>query len=364
MDDDTRAEAALRRALTREADAFEPVDLTPRTGARRRRWLLPVAAAAASVLVVGGGLVATGVIDVGDDPVTAVAGDGSTRTVWWRNVAVDVPTSWQDGAEPGPAWCAGGGATASGPYVARESGFAAVEAIACPPPSDERPVGFGTAPQDLWQPHVSFVDVAGPGALAEGEQTFDGWTVAVQSVSSEVQVHVWSDAATHDVGRAVLESARTFEVDPNGCDTRSPAQSAEQVRPDPSDVTQVDDVESVAVCQYDRTRGAGVGLMASRLLTDADADALLDAIRTAPEGGGPDDPASCTSDHEGDTAIVTRLLHEGGSTDLFVYYDWCFGNGYDDGTTRRALTEDNCAPLFGGPVRWFSISGVVGTRCG
>lgn len=370
MDDDTRAETALRRALTRESDAFEPVPLVPRTDQRRRGWLLPVAAAAAAVLVVGGGLVATGVLGADGDPATsatAAQDDGSTRTVWWRDVSVEVPTAWQDGTEPGPAWCANGGEASepAGPYVAREAAGAFTPAIACAEPTDERPVVFGTAPQELWAPHVTFVDAAGPGALAEGEQTFEGWTVAVRTVSSEVQLQVWSDEATRDVAGAVLASARTFEVDPNGCGTRSQAQSEQQVRPaEPSDVTQVDDVDAVAVCQYDRTRGSAVGLIASRLLTGADADALLEGIRTAPEGGGPDSPASCTADQEGDTAIVVRLQHDGRTTDLFVYYDWCFGNGYDDGTTRRQLTKDNCAPLFGGPVRWTSLSGAVGTLCG
>lgn len=364
MDENTRAETALRRALTREADAFQPAPLEPRTDRRRRGWVLPVAAAAAAVLVVGGGLAVTGALGGGGDG-TVAGEDTSTRTVWWKNVAVDVPASWQDGAEPGSAWCAtrSGDTSDPGPYVARENPNAVVPSILCAEPADDRPVGFGTAPQDLWAPHVTFVDVAGPGALPEGDQTFDGWTLAVRSVNSEVQLQVWSDGPTAAAAGRVLDSARTFEVDPNGCDVRSPVQAEMPVRPSEAfDVAGVDAVDAIAICQYERSAG-GVGLTASRQVTGGDAAALLDGIRSAPVGGGPDRPDECLQSMSGDDALVVRLQRGDQVDDLHVYYDWCSGNGYDDGTNRRELTAANCAPLFGGPVQAFSYSTFLTGRC-
>lgn len=368
MDDDTRAETALRRALTRQADAFEPVPLEPRADRRRRGRLVPVAAAAAVVLVVGGGLVATGLL--GDDdpagdgtsPAVVASGGEDVRTVWWRDVAVDVPADWRDGAEPGPAWCAGGASTATGPYVARGTG-GFTPAIACPPQEDGRPAAFGPAPQDLWAPHVTFADAEGAGALADGEQAFDGWTVAVRTLG-DVQLRVWSDASTSDVAEQVLASVRTFEVDPNGCDVRSPAQAEQPVRPAAAfDVAEVDRVDAIAVCQYDRHRGDGAGLVASRRVVGDDAATLLQGIRSAPVGGGPDRPQECLQTMSGDASLVVRLQRGDRVDDLHVYYDWCSGNGLDDGTNRRELTAASCAPLFGGPVQAFSYSSFLAGRC-
>lgn len=365
MDDDTRAETALRRALTREADAFEPAPLEPRTDRRRRGWVLPVAAAAAAVLVVGGGLAVTGALGgdepVEDDPPAVVASGGDdVRPVWWRDVAVDVPVDWEDGREPDA--CTRGVETPA-PYVATRNPSEPMPMMMCGGSDEERPQAFGDAPRELWAPHVTFSDADDLSALEDGEQTFDGWTLTARTLG-DVQVRVWSDAATADVAERVLASVRTFEIDPNGCDVRSPVQAELPVRPAAAfDVARVDSVDSIAVCQYSRRVADRAGLMASQRLVGDEAETLLAGLRSAPAGGGPDRPDECVSYASGDEGLVVRLQRGDRVDDLHVYYDWCWGNGVDDGTTVRALTEDTCAPLFGGPVRWFSVSGFVAPLC-
>jgi hypothetical protein len=162
----------------------------------------------------------------------------------------------------------------------------------------------------------------------------------------------------------ILDSARAFETDQNGCDASSPVQAAKFVRPESFDLASVDDVESISVCQYTRSDPPGQpALMGSRLLARQPASALLDAIRSAPEGGGPDSPQSCLHDMYGDTAITLRLHADDFTPEVYVYYDWCFGNGFDDGTTRRELTLQSCLPLFGGNVALFSGSSAPFQRC-
>jgi hypothetical protein len=129
-------------------------------------------------------------------------------------------------------------------------------------------------------------------------------------------------------------------------------------------VSAIDSVDAISVCQYDRGDGTrGPGLLGSRMLTGAEAQAELAAIRQAPVGGGPDQPEHCVDDMFGDTALVLRL-HDGPTTyDMHVYYEWCFGNGFDDGTAMRELTADACVPLWGGPVAFTAGSTAPYRRC-
>lgn len=365
MSDDTRAERAFRDAFARHA---EDLETQPLRVVRRRRWSLLVAAAVVLVLVGAAGLAAVVRDDPsGPDPVADTATSGvlpaatpGWRWATWRDVGVEVPETWVDDDEPGEDWCADTGRPVkpAAPYVARANdGF--VLSIGCH--GEQPPKAFGPAPLRLMVPHISF---AVPGELADGETTEAGWTATVRT-AGDVQVRLYTDAGTADVVDHVLGSIRTYTTDHHGCDVTSPVRAEEFVRPAPFDVAAVESVESISICQYDRSADPdAVALMASRRVEGADADALLAGIRTAPAGGGPDRPQSCVEDMYGDTGLAVRLHHDGRTDDLYAYYDWCFGNGYDDGTTRRALTADNCAPLFGGTVVAWSYGSFMASRCG
>ncbi|MCW2766105.1 MAG: hypothetical protein JWO11_2064, partial [Nocardioides sp.] len=94
------------------------------------------------------------------------------------------------------------------------------------------------------------------------------------------------------------------------------------------------------------------------------AEDLLAGIKSAPTGGGPDHRDQCVPDAYGDHSIALRFHHDGATDDAYVYYDWCFGNGIDDGTTRFELTADNCAPLFGDGLTAWQYMSFLRTRCG
>ena len=70
------------------------------------------------------------------------------------------------------------------------------------------------------------------------------------------------------------------------------------------------------------------------------------------------------SEYHGDEAIVLWLRTPTGEHRMHVYYNWCFHNGFDDGTTRRALTSAACNPLFVPPVSLHSANDrLVFDRC-
>jgi hypothetical protein len=370
---DERAENAFRDALRRHADDLDPAPLV--APARRRRWLPAIAAAAAVAVVAASAFVATR----GDGPpaasgehrpasnATATTGPShEVRQVSWRGVEVDVPASWGDAVAPGSDWCAFTQGPGKPPfpraaYVARDTTLMGVQSIGCSADSGA-PAAFPTAPPRYWAPHVSF-GIAEAGST-DGTQSFRGWTLDSRTVGG-VRVSVLTDASTAGDAGPILDSAHAVETDANGCDSTSPVQAKHFVRPAPAfDVQTIRSVESVSICLYARSGDTtSPGLLGSRQITDVEAMDLLLGVEAEPAGGGPDAPEHCLPDSYGDSGLVLRL-HSGADTyDLFVYYDSCFGNGIDDGTTRRALSQVSCLPLWGGRVQLASASRESYERC-
>jgi hypothetical protein len=374
---DDRAARAFRDALGSRAETFEPAVLDTPKRRSRRRWM-PAAVAAAVLVLVGGTALAAGVLG-GDQPTkgdTTVtdglapgalpAADAGWRWVSWRDVAVQVPESWGYGVEPYEAWCVYNGnglGTPTEPYVALDSTGMMSGLVGCTGEAPDRhPAVFGSAEAKHWAPHVAFGAIEG--VSSDGTTTFEDWTLTAKTVG-DVQVRLLTDPDTAPLTEQILDSATQFDLDQNGCDATSPVQAKRFVRPAlPFDVSTVKDVDSISVCLYPRSGTSQPGLSASRLITRSDADALLAAIKDAPIGGGPDAPQTCLHDMYGDTGLAVRL-HTGGETrDLYVYTDWCFGNGFDDGTKHRELTIENCLPLFSAdPVRLYGGSSAPFSRC-
>lgn len=374
---DERAERAFRDALTQRADTLEPASISTR-GRRGRRWPLLVAgAAAAAVLAV----VATySVINADDDiggpdpgaatATTADATDAPTptdepatglRTVGYRDLEIDVPEEWASIPTPNPNGCD----YPETPFVATYDPTQAFTLQLCG--TDEKlrpPEGFPTAKLTEWSPNVQLSPTsAAAESLADGSESYRGWTLTRNTVGA-VRIEILTDASTESLVDPILASARTVETDINGCDATSSAQSNEFVRPPAFDLAGIEAVTSISVCQYTRGDTTTPGLTASTMLTGDDAQAELEAIQGAPAGGGPDNPQNCLPDLYGDSALVLRLGDQDSTVgDVYVYYDWCFGNGFDDGTTRRAITADNCPPLFSGAVQQYSGDGSTFALC-
>lgn len=374
---DERAERAFRDALTSRAETFEPAPLETPEARSRRRWL-PALVAAAVLALVGGTAVVAGVLHddgnggthlAGKDDLavgTLPAADAGWRWVSWRNVAVQVPEDWALGFEPGADWCADNGGDPSlppDPYVAVNGAGMAHLDILCNHEPFGWPAAFGEAPEDYWAPHVTFAASGSPEARPVGHESYDGWESEVTELGDGVQLRVLGREGAPETQR-ILDSARTYETDQNGCDTTSPVQAVEFQRPEPPfDVEQVGSVDSVSVCMYSRATGQSTALIGSRLLTGDDAAALLHGIQEAPVGGGPDNPSHCLPDDYGDSAIALHLRSNDTTWTMYVYYASCFGSGFDDGTNRRDLTRGSCPLLWGDTVRLLYGDSAVFSRC-
>lgn len=341
-----RAEQAFRTALAGRVDAFEPVSLDVPAPAGRRRWPALLAVAALVVAIVGTGLVVRAVRHDNVAPADIPAG---WRWESHRDVMVAVPGTWSYAASPGNQWCVG-------PMrILPRQGFVDTSLpgdgqtdVKCP--SD-------IPPASSFVVHLSFLDQTRPAPVPPG------WQNLTRVVGGQ-RLDVVTDPAHEALAHRILATAHRVTVDGNGCDTSSPIQEKRRVRPPVFDVSSLEDVASIAVCQYDLVGTGGPGLTASRLLTGQSANDELRALQTAPVDGGPDRPGSCLHSIWDDAGIVLRLTTGDGTThDMYAYYDGCFDNGIDDGTHVRALTGRNCRPLFGQRVRDMGGIPMAFNRC-
>lgn len=377
-----RAEQAFRDAFSARGGEAPQDPLHVPAGPRRRTWWVAGAAAAAVVAAV----TVPAVVFSGDDPAPDVVDEPTSeppmpydaRWVSHRGTEVAVPAEWGFDYEPVRPDCirvdrdmlsdpwAGG--TPTQPYVEVEDPYQAIPAIGCLPPTREGrgPVPFGDLPFELWQPHVLLGDPER--SVIEGEWTHEGWTLVRRTVG-EASVSVLTAPGDEVLGEQILDSAREVGTDQNGCPSVSPIQRREFQEPRVAIPVPEQAPDVIAVCRYARGDTEAPGLLGSRQITGAEADALVRAIHAAPRGGGPD-RQTCVDDMYGDHAILLRFLPAGWTArdvaypEAYVYYDWCFGNGVFDGTAAYALTKDNCKPLFAEPpILMHSASEVVAEVC-
>ena len=351
---DERAEQAFRTALARRAETVTPLTLEVPAPRRPRRWPVLVAAAAAAILVVGLVAMVTG---HRDEATPSNVLPDNWRWESYRNVLVAVPGDWGQAYAPNDQWC-----ISVDPDVTREeSGLPQQGYVDLSSPdmgsTDVACNGGGVPPVAMFVVHLTF--------LGEGDAPPmpDGWSNVVRSVDG-VRLDVVTDAAHRDLANRILATAHVSDQDPNGCPASSPIQTTHAVRPSPAfDIEAIDDVDSITVCQYSLIGTGKSGLRASRVLTGHAADEELRGLQEAPTGGGPDRPSSCLPDGWGDTALVLRL-HSGSEThQVYGYYAWCFGNGFDDGTTLREVTQADCRALWGDRVQLISGGGAIFSRC-
>jgi hypothetical protein len=165
-----------------------------------------------------------------------------------------------------------------------------------------------------------------------------------------MRLTVTIDDAHRDLAERILATAHVVRRDQNGCTPTSPLQDPLAGRPTPAfDVSSLDGVDSIAVCQYvlgDPRTVVGPGLVASQRLTGARADAELAALQAAGPGGGPNREHTCGPDERGTTGIVLLLTSGDTTHEMYALYESCSANGIDDGTHVRALTRGDCRPLF------------------
>lgn len=372
-----REEQAFRDAFEQRTQQLPPTRISP-PFAPRRDWGPLIAVAAVVALIVGGVAVIATERQPPAETAGSTAGNGDTggtggalpraASGWkWvsnRGAAVQVPVSWAWGQWPDGGSCGSSGPgapkIAPGPFVALDDTFASVAAVGCARPGTQAPpAGFPpqTSPAS-WQPAVRFHPV--------GDRTasYAGWTLLAKPVGV-TGVSVIVPSSEHALGQRILDSARTFSIDQNGCPATSPVASAGKVRPPAGQRTPSGSPRSASICQYARAaRDVTPGLIGSRRLDATQATALAAAIQAAPQGPGPDYPGDCLNPTAGNQALLLRMRYADGSVDSFVYVDSCVGNGIDDGRSVRQITAADCRPLYAQPpIRLSAAHGGIFQRC-
>lgn len=333
---DDEMTAALARTLRYHAAEAPSVDGLPEKAvalaSRRRRRRINASIAAIVVLVAGipVAIVATTGGADGTPPAVDQAGSG-WRWESYRDVQVQVPSDWAYGV-PGRAWCAArpeGETRHVRPGAVGRPGL--VETIGCPseyPPVKER---------ENW---LTF------GGQQVGEHRFDnGWVEETRKVN-EVFITVFTNDAA--LRSAILDSAQPIvDVDRYGCPSNHPVVADPNGYRPQGGLPAASAVESISVCRYTTAPRAASPLLSSARIAGEEAKELVDAIRSAPEGEGPDvenaGPAS-----EGTEIIVLRVDTADGTHEVVMHYSGQSGNGFDDGTTKHELTADTVRPLLTG----------------
>jgi hypothetical protein len=317
-----------------------------------------------------------------EGPSAAAGGDREWRWVSLRGVEVQAPAHWAisyeavrpDCIDPdsprNDPWASD---VPDAPYVAVGTPNRGVPMIGClrQRESGDPGVAFGELPFSLWQPFVRLEqarpDLEDPSRM-DGHWQYRGWQLTRDTIDG-VQVTVLAPPDTPALGGDVMRSAREVETTSLGCESTSPVQAEQFAQPSGAAVPAPKSVEAIAVCEYSRTPGS-VGLEGSRRITGSAARDLVEAIRDAPQSGGPDQPHNCVRDMYGDRAIALRFFGNREQTtaalaEAYVYYDWCFGNGIVDAQGKRKLTRASCAPLFAeAPISLWSGQRPIVEACG
>jgi hypothetical protein len=339
MTDDDRAEQAFRDAFATRADAFEPEVLSREPVPRHRPTWPAALLAVAAVLILAVGTVMWR--STGSDHRTTAAAAVSPPAGWhWeshKDVEVAVPDSWGYAPAPDESWCANydDSSHQSLPrpgYVDTGTPNGGGPSIGC----------MGAVPGSLMVTHLSFADFGDPPA-----DTVVGGFITIGRDVGGTRLVVVTDATERDLADRILATAHVVEHDQNGCPVSSPLQGTVRVRPSPPfDVSTLTEVDSIAVCQYDVKTIDEPGLIASRLLVGAPAQAELEALQSAPSGGGPNRGTGCDPQDPGLTAVMLRLTSGDATNEMYGYYEGCAGNGFDDGTSVRELTVEDCSRLW------------------
>jgi hypothetical protein len=257
----------------------------------------------------------------------------------YQGVQVQVPPDWEYGVPYGD-WCVG--------TWYRENRVGAVGrpgatfAIACK--SEYPPVNQRENELTFNSSHLV------------GERGFGGgWVEETRRVNG-VYITVFSDDAA--LRADIFRSAQPIVgTDRHGCPTDHPVlANPDGYRPDAAQggLPPVNTVESVSVCRYALATypamdsAAAFRLLSSSRVAGEEAKKVVGAIQSAPEGDGPNvENAGTASDAR--EIIVLRIDTVGGTREVIVRYSGQTGNGFDDGTTKRALTADALRRILAGP---------------
>lgn len=371
-DDFEREQAAFRAALRSDVAGasfapLDPADVVPARPSRSgpSQWVWAGAAAALLSVVVAGALLVSVLRTNSEGSMTALpagakaeqdaSGEaappvaGATpaepapgfRWESFRNVVVQVPTTWAYAHSPQADWCAEPRRDfATKPFVDLWRGQVLVSDVLC----------TGDFPASHQGMHLSF--------LPAGEQP-DVPAVAEWTYSSRVvgEAGLWllAPPEERELANRILESAVVVPADHNGCSVEYPRTTLVDLQ---------DYLNSeVTVCLYDRLPAAGVGLVSSVRIAGAEAIAAWRAILAAPGGGGPNGTRNQCNPTI--APVVSGVVLVGGQPVTFGFAG-CTGNGLVDAGAPgglRQVTGDLCRTLIRPPLWVSSASGPAGEVC-
>lgn len=203
-------------------------------------------------------------------PAASPPGDG-WRWESYETIELQVPDDWDYGVTGSPPCFV---EKVQRPYVGRPG---AVRAIGC---GNRLPL-LAYRASYLWFDAVRRIPAKTPGV----HPVDHGWVEEIRLVDG-VQVTVVSD--DDSIRRRILDSARVIDgTDANGCPPDHPLARQPQGRPSRGGMASLGTVESIALCRYAIGAPAArrrAPLIASSVVRDKAAVALVDAITSAPEG--------------------------------------------------------------------------------
>ncbi|HYQ67107.1 hypothetical protein [Actinophytocola sp.] len=340
---DDELTAALTHTLRHHAEEAPSTDGLPEKAmaiaTRRRRRRVNASIAAIVVLVVGVPVAVMRTVDGGNGtpsgPAVAAKADQADPGRRWESyhgVEVQVPEDWGYGIFQ---------LTPCLSQETREKWHAQPGVVGRPGPIAAVGCTIDWRPSDFWENWLVFADNG-----KVGKDEFEGGWVKETRRINGVFVSVFSkDAALR---KSIFDTARPVGgIDANGCPSDHPVTADPgSYRPDAGGgLPPTDTVTSISVCRYALKSLSTPSLLSSGRITGRTAEEAVDALRSAPEGVGPDSENG-TPGRFGEEISVVRLNTAGGTHEVVVRYGNEVGNGFDDGTTKRRLTADTLRLLF------------------
>lgn len=277
---------------------------------------------------------------------------GEWRTEQFRDITFRVPVEWGYAGEPGPEWCGYGGFRNPRLRPDQQRSYVSLGAgnisFGCPWPQPDALISEHVAAQSTAAVRATFEQLYGIEQPADGQYRLArGFWEIIRTVGT-VRLRVVS--RNLDLARQIADSAGPTGAD-EPCRPTIDQPTDRGPRPDPSfDVRELESVRSITLCQYD-----GFELHARSDLGEAEAGRLITTIAASSAERG----AACRPEPSPiwwELVVQIHLRTADGDKVINLYVRTCGANnkqvrgGFDDGTTTRALTRENCRAVLPQPL--------------
>jgi len=221
------------------------------------------------------------------------------------------------------------------PTVVRGQGSGRLCLTPEPPAKEVAIFGSGELPET---PAGNATSVAVNGVPAKRSRTtldkgrYHGW-INVPSRGVYLVVRTLKQGTTDHI----LDSFRLSDPDHLGCRTVRPPVTAQEAPPGGGLVPPT--VNSLVVCRYAHSQKGR--LEASATIATKEADSLIAALNSAPEGRNPDPPPNRCLETEQPATDVMLLATAGAKvTRVWIIFGYCTGRGMTNGVRQATVSDD------------------------